>query len=545
MSDEDPGPSQRRYRFDDDRPPKNVRFSEEEIAEIRKMSMEGATAAAIGAKLGRHQSTVITYMRKLREAGVEGLVPPGKPKLPPETIRRIIDLKAQSMKHTDIAVLVGRSRSSVSRILQDAASVPKPQIDNTPREIFPTTYATAFGAARARYRGIERDRKPGDTRPVTISQEEYVSIFVQGSCLTCGRDNKSLAYGVDRLFPDLGYVPGNCSCMCWDCNSTKGGRDVVTFVRQSQDIAHFEETGEIGPNADAWPKFLTGSSFIDYVYSAKKRGLIRDLNESEYYDICFRPCSMCGRPPDPMHGVDRVDSSKGYVVGNCAPACSVCNIAKKDTSVDTYIEISRRTASRAAEILDLVVKLRAENGIGAGDTMKHPLPRLMDAKWKDTLEAYASTGLSTNLENLARLVNIHNISSIHVYFAKIRVFIAYNPEWFVREYGNIPVLPEHGPVRITDDEKSMIIAMAKEGRPDCYIATELGRCLSAIGRCINEYTESGGTGVRPAKALKVTPAEESRMLEMADAGAKHKYIARELGRSPTSVRNILIRLRHL
>jgi len=36
-------------------------------------------------------------------------------------------------------------------------------------------------------------------------------------------------------------------------------------------------------------------------------------------------------------GLDRVDSSRGYVHGNVVPCCGECNYAKQDLSVDDFL----------------------------------------------------------------------------------------------------------------------------------------------------------------------------------------------------------------
>jgi len=546
MSDEDPGPSQKRYRFGDDRPPKTMKLTEDEIAKIREMSTAGITARAIGEKLGRTQESVLAYLQKLRESGVEGLKPPKIPRLSPETIQKIKDLKAQCMKQKDIAAQVGCSDATVVRVLKDISKIPKPTVAQRPREKFTSPFATAYSEARGRYSCLLRDRKATDSRPVTISKEDYVAIYVQGSCLTCGRDDKSLAYGVDRLFPDLGYVPGNCANMCWMwCNKSKGARDIVSFVRQSQDIAHFADTGEMGPNEDAWPKFSMGSSYYESYHGAKTRGLSYELTEAEYHDICFRACALCGHPPVPMHGVDRIDSSKGYTLDNCATACSVCNMAKKDLSVDEYNELSRKTASRAVKILDFVEDLRKEHEVETGATMMHsyPFQCAPGQKCKELLDVYATTGVSATQEELARIVGVKNRASISGYVSKIKVCVDRNPGWFVHEYGSIPKLPEPGPTQLSDDEKTMVIAMAKEGRTDRYIAKELKRDVTTIGNCVNEYREAGGTGVRDPWAPRVTTEERREMWNLHESGMKQRDIAHKFGKSEGCISTLLKKMR--
>jgi hypothetical protein len=48
----------------------------------------------------------------------------------------------------------------------------------------------------------------------------------------------------------------------------------------------------------------------------------------------------------PRNGIDRVDSSKGYVIGNVVTCCFDCNHAKQKLPVRTFLERSIRIATR-------------------------------------------------------------------------------------------------------------------------------------------------------------------------------------------------------
>ena len=71
-----------------------------------------------------------------------------------------------------------------------------------------------------------------------------------------------------------------------------------------------------------------------YKASAIKRGLVWDLSEEEFRQLITQNCFYCGAPPPEIHrlsgkslrtlnanGVDRVDNSKGYFMGNVVPCC--------------------------------------------------------------------------------------------------------------------------------------------------------------------------------------------------------------------------------
>jgi hypothetical protein len=47
----------------------------------------------------------------------------------------------------------------------------------------------------------------------------------------------------------------------------------------------------------------------------------------------------CHYPPrGGFNGIDRVDNSKGYILGNCVPCCSWCNRAKADGTLAKFMD---------------------------------------------------------------------------------------------------------------------------------------------------------------------------------------------------------------
>lgn len=64
---------------------------------------------------------------------------------------------------------------------------------------------------------------------------------------------------------------------------------------------------------------------------AKRRGLEWDLIEADYVRLISRRCEYCdGSLPVYGHGLDRIDNSKGYVLGNVVPSCWTCNKMRSD-----------------------------------------------------------------------------------------------------------------------------------------------------------------------------------------------------------------------
>ena len=76
---------------------------------------------------------------------------------------------------------------------------------------------------------------------------------------------------------------------------------------------------------------------------AKIRGLVVDISYDEYLYTVSEPCYYCGGVlPETGHGVDRINSAFGYLVGNVRPCCTKCNQAKWDMTESEFKEWSLR-----------------------------------------------------------------------------------------------------------------------------------------------------------------------------------------------------------
>lgn len=93
-----------------------------------------------------------------------------------------------------------------------------------------------------------------------------------------------------------------------------------------------------------------------YRLEAKRRGIVFDLTEDQFNCLIALPCHYCGTPPSSSvkittsaahddfryTGIDRVDSSLGYILSNCVPCCKHCNIAKLDRPLDEWLAWIKR-----------------------------------------------------------------------------------------------------------------------------------------------------------------------------------------------------------
>lgn len=76
-------------------------------------------------------------------------------------------------------------------------------------------------------------------------------------------------------------------------------------------------------------------------YGANRRRLIWNIDFDEYARLCLLPCAYCEEFFQTSgSGLDRVDSSQGYLLTNVVPCCKRCNfvfMAERKDKIFTHI----------------------------------------------------------------------------------------------------------------------------------------------------------------------------------------------------------------
>lgn len=88
------------------------------------------------------------------------------------------------------------------------------------------------------------------------------------------------------------------------------------------------------------------------VNRCKGKNIKLEIDVNQYITISSNPCFYCGEPPKErtflntakrvkhiplfLHGIDRLDSNKGYIIDNCVSCCKYCNVAKSTMSVEQF-----------------------------------------------------------------------------------------------------------------------------------------------------------------------------------------------------------------
>lgn len=105
------------------------------------------------------------------------------------------------------------------------------------------------------------------------------------------------------------------------------------------------------------PKYWAALSqcYNQYKQNARRRGLSFELTTEQFLDITQKDCFYCGTKPSNIYkptrqtersgsipytysGIDRVNNSLGYTLGNTVPCCSRCNWSKKDMTQDEFYD---------------------------------------------------------------------------------------------------------------------------------------------------------------------------------------------------------------
>jgi len=112
-----------------------------------------------------------------------------------------------------------------------------------------------------------------------------------------------------------------------------------------------------------------GESNFNQVYgyykrNAKAANLPFKLTKIEFKKLTQQNCTYCGKTPlqiinRPRHngkfiynGIDRIDNSKGYIEGNCAPCCKICNLMKRTLSYKEFINKIKQIYQHCVTVVD-------------------------------------------------------------------------------------------------------------------------------------------------------------------------------------------------
>lgn len=100
-------------------------------------------------------------------------------------------------------------------------------------------------------------------------------------------------------------------------------------------------------------ELIINRKWNSYRTNARKDGREFAIDFTLFYQLCTTSCTYCGgvstvqvhgkrwRGTAQVNGIDRIDSTKGYVVGNITSCCSDCNRLKMEHSEEHWVVLLR------------------------------------------------------------------------------------------------------------------------------------------------------------------------------------------------------------
>lgn len=166
-------------------------------------------------------------------------------------------------------------------------------------------------------------------------------------------------YGRLEVLRRVGHTKNNGSL--WECRCDCGRMARVSLASlrsgntKSCGCFKIENQIRLGEVLNKGRKLPPGESLARHAFSeckvnAKKRGIEWMLSEDEFRRLVAGPCSYCGVPYSKRRrakgyngefvcsGIDRVNSSLPYEIGNCVPCCWTCNVAKASMGREEFLE---------------------------------------------------------------------------------------------------------------------------------------------------------------------------------------------------------------
>lgn len=169
--------------------------------------------------------------------------------------------------------------------------------------------------------------------------------LVNGASRSCGclKSESKLMESARRIFDDEGNL---IQKMCSGC---KEFLDISLFSKNKNRADGFSEY------CNNCSKYDVKKRYGHYKSGAKSRNLSFDITLNEFKNITSQPCVYCGEfsvyfNDSWINGIDRIDSSVGYISDNIVPCCEMCNRMKLNYNIDEWLDKIRKIAIHTSEV---------------------------------------------------------------------------------------------------------------------------------------------------------------------------------------------------
>ena len=126
------------------------------------------------------------------------------------------------------------------------------------------------------------------------------------------------------------------SFRCPTCDTIKPATDFGSNISRSN--GHDGQCKLCRKAYDKTRKFTPATRYKNYAQHARKKNRAFELTLKDFDRITSQLCIYCGTfELGKNHtGIDRIDSSKGYIFSNCVPCCWSCNYMKSNKNISEF-----------------------------------------------------------------------------------------------------------------------------------------------------------------------------------------------------------------
>ena len=169
--------------------------------------------------------------------------------------------------------------------------------------------------------------------------DEEAKDYFNSKCVYC---NTLTNYnGIDRVDSNIGYIKENSVACCSACNFMKGTKTVDEFLKIIKYILAINLKIFIPLDSETKKLFVCGNNakYYRFLNECKRREINNEITEEVYDYIVTQPCNYCKNNfENGSRGIDRINSSIAYIMGNVTPCCYTCNVMKNILNSDTFFE---------------------------------------------------------------------------------------------------------------------------------------------------------------------------------------------------------------
>lgn len=148
----------------------------------------------------------------------------------------------------------------------------------------------------------------------------------------------------------------------WLCKCSCGKEEIVSSAVLANGKESCCTCGRL--KTTKWNKIPgEGAKWARLIRQYKRGAIMRGKPFTLTYEECMSlfkaPCTYCGEPsncPDAQglirNGIDCVDASKGYVLGNIASCCAICNIMKAAHPTTSFLKHITKIYTHNKNLID-------------------------------------------------------------------------------------------------------------------------------------------------------------------------------------------------